>query len=252
MYTSRHLQQASIALLCLWVTLMLQAMNELFQESYQYQHPNQRYYSSAYEEFMHKHHHPTGHVMIRNQNTKKQYHQREDPDPAMHPTLRHHHHGKTNHSMSLSSSANGTMPMTRGFGKKHHHHHPKRLHFGNATKLKEAVALAEQKTLLPGPIIVVGFPKAGTSSIFTFFRNQHRRMKCQHWVSNLECLVSSKGGARWSLLVARMMTKVSNMPFAVLLPTSKVCSIGWTCPHGRLYAGQFDSQSVHLSPLRPL
>jgi hypothetical protein len=32
---------------------------------------------------------------------------------------------------------------------------------------------------LPKPVFVMGFPKAGTSSIFTFFHSQH--LKSQHW-----------------------------------------------------------------------
>lgn len=40
-----------------------------------------------------------------------------------------------------------------------------------------------QELLLPKPVILVGFPKAGTSSIFTFFRRQAGFLKCQHWVS---------------------------------------------------------------------
>ena len=37
---------------------------------------------------------------------------------------------------------------------------------------------------LPTPIIVMGFPKAGTSSIFSFFKNQKgmQSFKSQHWV----------------------------------------------------------------------
>ncbi len=50
--------------------------------------------------------------------------------------------------------------------------------------------------LLPKPVIVVGFPKAGTSSIFAFFRQQQGILKCQHWVRyNLKirvCLDSHK------------------------------------------------------------
>jgi hypothetical protein len=38
---------------------------------------------------------------------------------------------------------------------------------------------------LPKPVIVMGFPKAGTSSIFSFFKNQiGLEFKCQHWVSD--------------------------------------------------------------------
>lgn len=37
---------------------------------------------------------------------------------------------------------------------------------------------------LPKPVIVMGFPKAGTSSIFSFFKNQMGSdLRCQHWVS---------------------------------------------------------------------
>jgi len=51
----------------------------------------------------------------------------------------------------------------------------------DAIKRKYASSLLK----LPTPIIVMGFPKAGTSSIFDFFRRQtnlYQHFRCQHWV----------------------------------------------------------------------
>lgn len=55
----------------------------------------------------------------------------------------------------------------------------RREHEGNRTRTRGNTTLA-----LPKPVIVMGFPKAGTSSIFSFFKNQPGSdFKAQHWVS---------------------------------------------------------------------
>lgn len=55
--------------------------------------------------------------------------------------------------------------------------HFKRSH--NRTSRKKSKKVPRPQLLLPTPIIVMGFPKAGTSSLFAFFRQQG--CKSQHW-----------------------------------------------------------------------
>ena len=87
-------------------------------------------------------------------------------------------------------------------------------------KRKKRQRLPPQNFTLPKPVIVVGFPKAGTSSLFHFFRKQAGYLKCQHWVGchflvfTKECLV-----VIWSTLVTHLIT------FRVLLLFASVYGI---------------------------
>lgn len=65
------------------------------------------------------------------------------------------------------------------------------------TSRREKARQMRNTTLaLPKPVIVMGFPKAGTSSIFSFFKNQiGLEFKCQHWVSHRMAGRSGPGGA---------------------------------------------------------
>ena len=56
---------------------------------------------------------------------------------------------------------------------------------------------------LPTPIIVMGFPKAGTSSIFSFFKNQRgmQSFRSQHWVR----IVWQSSLRRWCIVTSRTL-----------------------------------------------
>jgi hypothetical protein len=81
--------------------------------------------------------------------------------------------------------------------------------------------------LLPKPIIVMGFPKAGTSSIFAFFHKQ--RVPSQHWYDPKKC----------SFLLGSMDAMRTKKNLSFVFDTPFLCFGSYSIPHGLVLSDEF-------------
>ena len=212
MSSLRSLQNVSIVLLCLWILTLLQALSDLFDEFevFPYESPAQQYRQQAFRQAI----------------KKRRYH----------PGMKHHHRNRTrshNHSSGIldgnRAGEDVLYKQPRGRSNKKQLPPHGRNIFRRGSK--------SEPLNLPKPVIVVGFPKAGTSSVFAFFRRQKRALKCQHWVRTY--------GHRHCFRVHFHSPLARLAP--VLLLQSKRRTGGWTRSHGGLHAAKPNPQSHNFS-----
>jgi len=89
--------------------------------------------------------------------------------------------------------------------------------------------------LLPKPIIVMGFPKAGTSSIFTFFQRQGQNT--QHWYC-------CRGELRFIICLFSLLFRIqTNDIYQMTFHSTNISEKGWFIINVRLPTRKSTSQS---------
>ena len=157
----RGIRHIALGLLCIWILGILVGIADLFQTSDIF-----FLYSNEFED-VDSFSNDRRTQQIRNAIEQRRYHM----------TTRE----KFSEEMKLGSHGNNDSGFTPEQERKKA---PRR------SRRKKRIRLPPQNFTLPKPVIVVGFPKAGTSSIFHFFRKQPGYLKCQHWVG---CKMIGKG-----------------------------------------------------------
>ncbi|CAJ1939181.1 unnamed protein product [Cylindrotheca closterium] len=94
-------------------------------------------------------------------------HHHEDEIDVMRPPISHMHGSDVSVESSMKNSPKG---------KERHRKHEYKMKRAKVTKKKKH---QHPEINLPLPVLAVGFPKAGTSSIFSFFQQQ--KFRSQHW-----------------------------------------------------------------------
>lgn len=176
----RHLQHCTIALLCLWLLIFLEALSNFFQDlslqtaNFPYDVRQQQQLKAA----IRKRHFGSakwhgnssdGTWMIDNNMSFPELDDGYNDTLDMLRFPKHQRHKKRKHHHGKDHRRKNKFPPLNG-------------HIFNKTDSKP------WPMTLPRPVIVVGFPKAGTSSVFSFFRGQKLGLKCQHWVRMYEIL----------------------------------------------------------------
>jgi hypothetical protein len=177
----RTLRRIAIVLLCLWILGLLAAVSDLLE-------------TSVIDAYSYGFSSDSGPSPFHRQRIKEQVRNRQKTYLRMHKSFlsQQRNHSNNNVSSLLLGDGNhhhrANLPSMNRSHSGHHHHesHPRRS--SNNNRLRDAFVpdLSAPPLKLPKPIIVVGFPKAGTSSIFSFFRDQpEQNLKCQHWVRTI-------------------------------------------------------------------
>lgn len=191
MLDPRCLRRIAITLLCLWISGLLVAVSDLFEDSvspFDYQsygygdgdldsNPLRGLRRQQLKESIRKRH---AKMLERRKRMHDERHDEQglDENPAMNLVEKI---VSQSLNASLQQRMNNQSPMNRSHTHRRHRKHHRLLH--RSSDDQDSDSSSSPSMLLPKPVIVVGFPKAGTSSIFQFFRSQREQyFKCQHWV----------------------------------------------------------------------